>query len=230
MTNRYIFIYASVMVIVVALILSGAATLLRPRQERNMRIEKMQNILASVGIQASGEQAEELYSQYITSTLVLNAQGEEIEGNAFDVDLQIEVDKDPEERMLPLFISEIEGQTYYIVPVRGSGLWGPIWGYVSLESDLSTIRGVNLDHSSETPGLGAEISQEPFEQQFAGKKIYNEQGEFTSVRVVKGGTPPEAPHQVDGISGGTITSNGVTRMMQQGLGLYEPYFNQLRTS
>lgn len=230
MTNRYIFIYASVMVVTVALVLSGASTLLRPLQERNMRIEKMQNILSSIGVDAPKGDAEELYAMYITNSLLVNNQGEEIEGDAFEIDLQIENRLPEEQRQLPVFIGEVEGQTFYIVPVRGSGLWGPIWGYVSLQADLSTIEGVNFDHSSETPGLGAEIADTEFEDQFIGKQIFDESGEFVSVRAVKGGAPPADPHGVDGISGGTITANGLTNMLRQGLGIYLPYFNKLKTS
>jgi len=225
-----VFLYASVMVIVVALILSGAATLLRPLQERNMRIEKMQNILSTINIPADRAEAEELFSRYITETKVVNHEGEEIEGDAFEVDLQDENRKPVEERQLPVFIADVDGENYYVVPVRGAGLWGPIWGYVGLESDLVTIAGANFDHASETPGLGAEIADRPFEEQFRGKRIYDEDGDFRPVTVVKGTAPPDDPHRVDGISGGTITSNGVTNMLRDGLEVYKSYFEKLKTS
>ena len=230
MTNRYIFIYASVMVIVVALVLSGAATLLRPLQERNMRIEKMQNILSTIEIRATRAEAESLFEQYITTAKILNNEGDEIEGDAFEVDLQDEVRKDPGDRQLPLFIAEVNGEQYFIVPLRGNGLWGPIWGYMALESDMTTIRGANFDHASETPGLGAEIADRPFEEQFKGKKIFDPDSNFRPVRVVRAGAPPDDPHAVDGISGGTITSNGVTNMLRNELELYEPYFRKRKTS
>ncbi len=230
MSNRYVFLYASVMVIVVALILSGAATLLRPLQERNMRIEKMQNILSTINIPADRAEAEELFNRYITETKVVNHEGEEIEGDAFEVDLQDENRKPVEERQLPVFIADVDGENYYVVPVRGAGLWGPIWGYVGLESDLVTIAGANFDHASETPGLGAEIADRPFEEQFRGKRIYDEDGDFRPVTVVKGTAPPDDPHRVDGISGGTITSNGVTNMLRDGLEVYKSYFEKLKTS
>ncbi len=229
MTNRYVFIYASVMVILVALVLSGAATLLRPLQERNMRIEKMQNILSTINIEAPRNEAEALFEQYITVSKVVNHLGEEVEGDAFEVELQVENRKELEERLLPLFVAEKEGETFYILPIRGNGLWGPIWGYISLESDMVTIYGANFDHASETPGLGAEIADREFEEQFPGKRIYDEAGQFSPVRVVKGGAPPEDPHAVDGISGGTITSNGVTAMLRNGLGAYQNYFQKIKT-
>jgi len=229
MSNRYVFIYASVMVIIVAVVLSSAATLLRPLQERNMRIEKMQNILSTIGIPAPRAEAIELFEQYIIDTKVLNHLGEEIEGDAFEVDLRDENRKPVEERQLPLFIADVEGELYYVVPVRGNGLWGAIWGYLSFKGDLNTIAGANFDHASETPGLGAEIADPPFEQQFIGKRIFDDDGDFRSVRVVRGGAPADDPHAVDGISGGTITSNGVTAMLRDGLQVYKPYFEKQKT-
>lgn len=229
MSNRYVFIYASVMVIVVALVLSMAATLLRPLQERNMRIEKMQNILSTIGIPAPRSQAIELFEQYIQVSKVLNHLGEEIEGDAFEVDLQEENRKPLEQRQLPLFIAEVQGELFYIVPVRGNGLWGPIWGFLSFRDDMTTIAGANFDHASETPGLGAEISDPPFQQQFIGKRIFDDAGQFRPVVVIRGGARPDDPHGVDAISGGTITSNGVTAMLRNGLEVYKPYFEKKKT-
>lgn len=230
MSNRYVFLYASAMVVIVALVLSGAATLLRPMQERNMRLEKMQNILAAIDISVSRDEAESVFDQYITVTKIVDHQGEELEGDAFEVNMQDENRKPVEERQLPVFIADVEGETFYVVPLRGNGLWGPIWGYVGLESDVETIAGANFDHSSETPGLGAEIAGDSFQEQFAGKKIYDEEGDFRPVRVVKGGAPEDDPHAVDGISGGTITSNGVTDMLRNGLEVYKPYFEKIKSS
>jgi len=226
MTNRYVFMYASVMVVVVALVLSLAATLLKPLQEKNMRIEKMQNILSTIGIPAPRDKAIELYQQYVKESKVLNHMGESVDGNAFEINLQDENRKPVEERQLPLYIADVEGQVFYVVPLRGTGLWGPIWGYLSFNEDLSTIAGANFDHASETPGLGAEIGDAPFEEQFVDKKIFDNAGDFKPVVVVKGGAEPNDPHAVDGISGGTITSNGVTAMLRNGLEVYKPYFKK----
>jgi Na+-transporting NADH:ubiquinone oxidoreductase subunit C len=226
MSNRYIFTYASVMVIVVALVLSTAATLLRPLQDQNMRIERMQNILSTIGITAPRNEAIALFEQYILDTKVLNHLGEEIQGDAFEIDMRDEIRKPLQERNIPLYVAEVEGNTFYIVQVRGTGLWGPIWGFVSFQEDMNTIAGANFDHASETPGLGAEISDAPFQRQFIGKKIFDDNGQFRSVVVVKGGAPRGDDHAVDGISGGTITSNGVTLMLRNGLEVYEPYFKK----
>lgn len=229
MTNRYVFLYASAMVVVVALVLSSAATLLRPLQERNMRIEKMQNILSAINIPAPRAEAEALFNQYITTAKIVNYRGEEIEGDAFEVELQDEVRKDLADRQLPVFIADVDGEVFYILPIRGNGLWGPIWGYIGLESDLTTIAGANFDHASETPGLGAEIADKPFQEQFTGKRIFDEEGNFRPVRVVKGRAPADDLHAVDGVSGGTITSNGVTNMLREGLAAYKSYFEKIKT-
>lgn len=195
-----------------------------------MRLEKMQNILSAINIPATRAEAEELFDRYITVTKIVNYEGEEIEGDAFEVELQDENRKPVEERQLPVFIADVDGENFYIVPLRGAGLWGPIWGYLGLESDLETIAGANFDHASETPGLGAEIADSSFEDQFIGKRIFDEDSNFRPVTVIKGTAPPDDPHRVDGISGGTITSNGVTNMLRDGLKVYKSYFEKLKTS
>ncbi len=229
MSNRYIFIYASVMVIIVALVLSSAAMFLGPLQERNMRIEKMQNILSSINVEASKAEAEQKFNKYIVESKLVNTNGEAVDGDAFAIDLRDENRKPIEQRRLPMFLGNVDGKTYYIVPLRGKGLWGAIWGYLSLEADLVTIAGVNLDHASETPGLGAEIADRGFEQQFSGKRIFDENGVFKPVMVIRGGAPADDLHGVDAISGGTITSNGVSNMMQSGLEGYVSYFKKLKS-
>ncbi len=225
-SNRYIFIYASIMVVVVALILSLLATLLQPIQDRNMRLEKMQDILSSINIDVERQESESVFHDYIVQTKVLNHEGEEIEGDAFEVDLRDEIRKDLPERQMPLYIAKVEDETYYILPLRGAGLWGPIWGYVSLKSDFNTIAGANFDHASETPGLGSQIAEQGFENQFKGKKIYDQDGNYRSVEVTRREVSPDDPHKVDAISGGTMTSNGVSRMLYEGIRVYEPYFKK----
>lgn len=225
-SNKYIFIYTSIMVVIVALTLSLLATMLQPLQYRNMRLEKMQNILASINIVVDRDESEELFNKYIVDTKILDYKGEEIEGDAFEVDLQDEIRKEIEERQMPLYIAEVDGENYYILPLRGAGLWGPIWGYVSLKSDFNIIAGADFDHASETPGLGSQIADKHFEQQFIGKKIYDEEGNYRSVRVSKEAVDPDNPHAVDAITGGTMTCNGVTDMLYEGIRVYEPYFEK----
>ena len=226
-SNRYIFLYASAMVIIVAVLLSVAATLLSPLQERNIRIEKMQNILASIDIESTKSDAEDVFNKYIVESRVINHKAEKIDGDAFEIDLLEENRKPVEERQLPLFIAAIDEDTLYVFPLHGSGLWGPIWGYVSLKSDLNTVKGANFDHTSETPGLGAEIADSQFEDQFKGKKIFDDKGDFRSIKAIRGGAQPDNPHGVDAISGGTITSNGLNDMIENGLKVYKPFFKKL---
>ena len=125
---------------------------------------------------------------------------------------------------MPLYISNIDGSEKYIIPLRGTGLWGPIWGYISLDNDMNTVYGAVFDHKAETPGLGAEINRDFFEKPFNGKRIFDLEGDFVSIAVVKGGAKENDYHGVDGISGGTITSDGVTAMLKERLDKYLPYF------
>lgn len=222
------------MVIVVAVLLSMAAIGLGPLQNKNIRIEKMQNILGSVAVESSTADAEKLFNQYIKEQVVLNNKGETVAGEvaAFDIDLKKELDKvrtgKPEKQLFPLFVCNKDDKLFYIIPVRGKGLWGPIWGFISLEEDLNTIYGVSFGHKSETPGLGAEIDTDKFKKQFIGKKILDENGKFVSVKVIKGNVDPDNPHGVDAISGATVTSTGVSEMIQQTLENYILYFESIK--
>jgi len=226
--NTYTFIYAAVMVIIAAAILSSAAIVLKPRQQKNIEIEKKSNILTSVnkGLDA-GKAAdktayiEQQYDKYITNSYVVNTKGEKVDGDAFTVDLHKEMAKPDDQKLLPVFeCKDDDGSIKYVLPIRGKGLWGPIWGYVALEDDMNTIYGAIFDHKGETPGLGAEISQRWFQTPFTGKKIFDDNGNFVSIQVVKGGASPDDIHGVDAISGGTITSKGLEAMLKDNLGLY----------
>ncbi|UZH55902.1 Na(+)-translocating NADH-quinone reductase subunit C [Salinimicrobium tongyeongense] len=225
-TNSYTFIFAIVMVVVVGVVLAFAATSLQPRQYENMRQEKMQNILATVGVETDRAGAEALFEQYIKEQLVLNNEGQEKEGvNAFDVDLAKELKKVDTEQNFPLYIAEVDGETYYIIPLRGAGLWNAIFGYISLKDDVNTIKGAVFDHLGETPGLGAEITQEWFRERFTDEKIFDENGELIGVSVVKGNSSSSKDdNKVDAISGATITGDGVSDMISERLQHYLPYF------
>ena len=227
--NSYTLGFAAIMVIIVAALLSVAFIKLKPFQDRNIELEKKQNILSSVGINVERDGAEAIYSTYIKSELVLNNKGEEVDGIAFDVDLGKEIKKDINIQLLPLFISEVDGATRYIIPLRGKGLWGPIWGFISLEDDLNSVYGAVFDHKGETPGLGAEINTPMFQDPFANKTIF-EGEEFISIAVIKGGATEGDMHAVDGISGGTITSVGVHDMLSERLSMYLPYFAKIKSA
>ncbi len=242
-SNSYIFIYASVMVIVVAVVLSSVSGALKPLQLKNKKMEKEQNILSSIGISATPEEATDLYLKNVKKELVVDMDGNVIsvyangkfekgDIRAFDINLkkQYAAIDGGSKGQLPIFVIEQDGKTYYVIPVRGKGLWGPIWGNVALESDFNTIYGTNYGHEGETPGLGAEIADAPFSDMFKGKTIFDKQGNFVSVAVVKGGVANQSvilpSHGVDAISGSTLTCNGVTEMLNHSLGLYVEYIKK----
>ena len=152
-----------------------------------------------------------------------------MDGSAFNIDLGDELKKDIKDQKLPLYVSTLEDSSKcFIIPLRGKGLWGPIWGYIALKNDINTVYGAVFAHKSETPGLGAEINQGFFQEPFRNKKIFNENNEFVSITVKKGGAPEGSLHDVDGISGGTITSDGVTDMLKERVGRYLPYLEKNR--
>lgn len=224
------------MVVVVAALLSLASTALRPFQQKNVETEKRIDILKSVGraeevLKAKNkhEAVGNEFDRVIIEQLVVNQAGEEVDGvDPFTVNLKEEFAKPEAEQNLPVFIAEIDdGSTKYILPLRGRGLWGPIWGYLSLNDDLNTIYGASFAHQSETPGLGAEIANADFQEQFKGKKIFSN-GKLVSVNVVKGGAPSDDPHGVDAVSGGTITSQGLEDMLIDCLKGYQEYFKKLK--
>lgn len=219
--NSYTFMFAAVMVVVVAALLSTAATFLKPYQDENERLEKMQSILSSIKVEVSREEAAEAYPDYIVQELVVSNH-EEVSGiEAFNVDLTKEIRKQNLDRQAPLYIAQKEGETFYVIPIRGTGLWGPIWGYISLREDVSTLYGAVFDHQGETPGLGAEIAQAAFENQFESKEILDDSGNLIGIDVRKGDA--STSYQVDGISGGTITSEGVEAMILDCLESYIPF-------
>jgi Na+-transporting NADH:ubiquinone oxidoreductase subunit C len=218
------------MVVAVAALLSLAATLLQPAQAKNLEIEKKKNMLESIGVQATRNNTEKLYDKYIKESFVINYKGEPVEGvDAFTVVLKNEQKKPVEEQYLPVFRAfPDDGEKVIIIPVEGKGLWGPIYGYVSLRSDMNTVYGVNFDHKGETPGLGAEINTSAFEGMFPGKKLF-EDGNFVSIQVIKGGAKSGDIHGVDAVSGGTITSKGLQKMLYDCIKKYNDYLLKNRT-
>jgi len=224
-SNSYTFIFAVVMVVVVAAALAFTATTLKPLQAENVRQEKMQNILSTIGINVSRKEASEQFSGFVKQELALNSDGSvNKQVDAFKIELMKETKKPKEEQAFPLYIAEKEGKTFYVIPLFGAGLWKEIWGYVALDSDKNTIVGASFDHAGETAGLGAEINQSWYEDQYIGKKILDDDNNFVSVKAVKGGAKAGDIHAVDAISGGTITSDGVSDMVAERLENYLPYF------
>ncbi len=228
-SNTYTVLYAAIMVILVAAILASISMSLKPLQVRNTEIEKKQSILASVNIESTVANAEEIYAEKIKNEYVVNVKGEQVEGDAFNIDLKKERAKPEEDMLLPVFECQTNDGLKYVLPLRGTGLWGPIWGYVALNQDMNTIYGANFDHQGETPGLGAEISTDAFEKPFVGKKLFDESGKLVSITVAKIGQDAPAEHKVDGISGGTITSKGLESMLLDDFSSYEEFLKKKKS-
>jgi Na+-transporting NADH:ubiquinone oxidoreductase subunit C len=228
-SNTYTIIYAAVMVIIVALGLSFTHQSLLDKQIANENIDKMQQLLRSLNITADTKEAEARYSELVTNAYLITKEGEKIEGTdgtapedpAFSTGLG-----DPSAQGLPVYEVSIDGKNVYILPMSGAGLWGAIWGYLAVEDDGSTIYGADFGHAGETPGLGAEIAERSFGIQFEGKQIIKD-GDFASIAVVKPGQTDARRDYVDGISGGTITSNGVDKMLLLSVGEYENFLMKL---
>lgn len=229
--TAYTFIFAVAMVVVVGAGLAFVYESLKGKQAENQRVKKMMNILGAINVESDRTNAEAKYAEFIKTDqcVVLNSEGIVQEGQqAFDVDIMTEFkDKklDVKDRKYPLFVAEIDGEIKYVIPMVGSGLWGPIWGNISIAVDKETIFGARFDHKGETPGLGAEIKQAFFYDQYTGEKI-SEGGSYKKITVVKDGSGPD-PSKVNGITGGTITSKGVEEMVDRTLQVYVKYFNSL---
>jgi Na+-transporting NADH:ubiquinone oxidoreductase subunit C len=239
-STKYIVIFIAIMTGIVAVSLTGLRQSTKSIAEENEEVFNKRAILASVKnylekpvADYSDEEVLALFSNDIEQ-YVLDMGGEVLEegdGVADEIDMAKEAKKPEEERFLPLYVYNNGEEKLYILSVRGRGLWDAIWGTVALREDLVTVAGASFDHAGETPGLGAEIKDNAaFSAQFSGKRIYSAyNGEYTAVIVRKGGARnPE--YEVDGISGATVTADGVTEMIQRGIKYYEPYLEQFRKS
>jgi len=233
-SNSYTFLFAFVLVTVIAGLLAFTATALKPKQMENIRNEKMQSILASMGVETERSEAGDEFGKYIKKQWALLPDGTVDEKvDAFEINLKNEIKKKPEDQHYPIYIGEKDGKTVYVIPLFGKGLWDDIWGYIALADDKNTIIGAVFDHKGETPGLGAEIREAWFQEQYRGKKIFDKEGDysknnFVSVRTVKGGASPDDVHGVDAISGGTVTSDKLTHMVRERLEHYLPFFNKTK--
>ena len=230
-SNLYTFLFVGIMIVGIASILAYTSQTLKPMQDENVKNEKMQNILSTVGINVSREEAEKSYKKYIVEELALKIDGSINENiNPFsDLNLAKELKKDYEDQHFPLYVAEINSEKYYIIELRGTGLWDAIWGYISLKSDFNTVNGVSFDHKGETAGLGAEITKDWFKESFKDEKIFNSEGELVGITVLKGNNDPnnidKDDHEVDAISGSTITGDGVTDMIYERINNYLPYLS-----
>ncbi len=207
-SNTYTVIYASIVVVVVAFLLAFVSSVLKERQDANVVLDTKKQILSSLNVDYSTEDPAVLYDQVIKEEIKVDNVGNILPEGSEDG--------------LTVFVADIDGATKYVIPMRGNGLWGPLWGYVSLNDDKDTVFGVYFSHESETPGLGAEITSDKFKQPFHGKHIKND-GKVVSFAVVKPGKSAEGCDYVDGLSGGTMTSQGVDDMLRSTFAKYEQF-------
>ncbi|MFH6604700.1 Na(+)-translocating NADH-quinone reductase subunit C [Maribacter algicola] len=241
--NTYTVLFAAIMVIVVGTILAFLASALKPAIKENERFEKQQNILYAMGVNENeGEgsvnfvptdRVEAEFHKYIKEQLVIK--GDEILNNdeAYLIDMkkQLALAKKGETPELPLFIGEKDGKKFYIIPMYGKGLWDAIWGFIALD-DKMTVQGVYFDHKGETPGLGANIKQRYFMDDFSGETILNG-NRYSGISVVKGNNDPlnkvKDDNEIDALAGATITGNGVSAMIKETVTLYKDYLETIRT-
>ena len=219
-SNVYIITYSVVMVVIVAVLLSLAALGLKSRQEANILNEKKTQIVKALGYDVTTTS----YDDVVAEAALLNAEGVVTENDVTKVFNALQSVKDSRAAgQFPIF-KAADGSV--VVPLYGAGLWGPIWGYVALAPDMNTIKGIVLDHAGETPGLGAEITTAKHQAMYVGKTIF-EGEQFVGVTLVKGGVKKDSKnimHEVDAITGGTKTSDGVSAMIKDCLVSYQPYF------
>ena len=216
-SNAYIIIYSVVMVVIVAVLLSVTSLSLQGRQKENMLNEKKQQIVKALG----EDPATSAYADVVAEAAMLDKNGNKIEGkNDADIFNALgDLTASFEAGEFPIFKA---ANGCVVIPVYGAGLWGPVWGYIALEPDMNTVKGIVMDHAGETPGLGAEITTANVQNSFKGKTIF-EGADFVSVTMRKGGATNN--HEVDAISGGTKTCDGVNAMIKTGLEGYLPYIN-----
>ncbi len=231
-SNKHTYLFAAIMVITIAFVLSFTSESLKELKADNIKKEKMQNVLSAVGINVSRDESEELYTQYIIEELSLTNNGDiDNAVSAFNINLALEIKKDINTQRFPLYVANVDNNKYYIIPLRGNGLWNAIWGYMALKEDVNTIKGVSFGHQAETAGLGAEITEDWFTNSFVDEKILNDNEDFVGVYVTKTNNDPENTdkndNEVDAISGATITGDGVSDMIKERLGKYLPYFNNI---
>ena len=241
--NLYTILFAIGMVIVVGSLLAFVASSLKPKISENKRIEKQQNILYAMGIHendetsvafVSDDRVSDEFNKYITKQLVIT-NGTDIteDDQAYLIDVKKEQTKakDGGERRLPLFVGEKEGKTYYIAPIRGKGLWDAVWAYVAMDADM-VVQGAYFDHQGETAGLGANIKERFFMDDFIGEPLKDKSGNFVGINISKSNSDPlnkdKTDNEVDAIAGATITGDGVAAMIKKDLKLYVPYFETLK--
>ena len=215
------------MVIIVAFLLAFVSSALKPMQDANVAIDKKQQILAALNIRglAKGD-VDAKYKEVVVGDKIIKADGTVVnEGADKDMAGFVVENKDITDENMPVYVCQIDGATKYVIPMTGRGLWGGLWGYVALNDDFNTVFGAYFSHESETAGLGSVIVEEKFQNKFQGKKVFKEGNETVALTVVKAGAVKDAEVEVDGLTGATLTTNGVGTMVTEGLQKYVGFFN-----
>ena len=230
-SNTYQILYAAVMVLLVGSLLALIYMALKPKQNENIANDTRKQILSALHIGAPDDsKVKETYEKYIIQDLLVDSEGNIIDSTknvAFDVDMKKNVKL--AERKLPVMKCRMDdGSVKYVLPMYGAGLWGPIWGYVAMNDDGTTIYGANFSHEGETPGLGARIADQDFQDKFVDKHLFVD-GQFKGVVVLKKGQKSTTGAEVvDALTGATITSLGVSAMLEDCLTPYEAFLQKLQ--
>jgi len=240
--NVYTVLFACAMVVVVGSILAYLASALSGKIKENERFEKQQNILYAMGVNQNVDEGsvnfvptdivEKEFATYISEQLVIEGDQITQDDQAYMIDIKKELDrmKNGQTPKLPVFVGKKDGETYYIVPMYGKGLWDAIWGFMALDRNM-VVQGVYFDHKAETPGLGANIKQRYFMDDFTGESILDGSN-YAGIKVIKGNNDPvneiKDDNEVDALAGATITGNGVSAMISKTVNLYKDYFESLR--
>lgn len=228
-SNSYTLVYASVMVIIVAFLLAFVASSLRPIQDRNVELDKKKQILAALNMRNIPDtDVERTYSKVVQADMIIKADGTVVnEGKDGDKAGFKVSGKDVASDNMPVYKCNVKGETIYVIPMTGRGLWGGLWGYVAVRNNNNpTVYGAYFSHESETAGLGAIIAETTFQDKFIGKSLYADSlSKEVALTVVKSGKveADKQHYQVDGVTGATLTTNGVAEMVTKGLQDYAKF-------
>lgn len=214
-SNAYIVFYSTVMVVIVAVLLAFTSLSLKDKQQANELNEKKDAIVASLGLEKGSYDS-------VIEAYVVDKEGKKIETTDDALKKLFDLPKSFAAGEYPVFENKATGEI--VLPLTGKGLWDVIWGYIALNADLNTIKGVIFDHAGETPGLGAEIATPKFQAHFTDEPHTIYEGDtLVGIRVVKGGAEKGDPHAVDAVTGGTKTSKGLEDMIKDCLGCYDAF-------
>ena len=227
--NSYIIIYSAVLVIVVAFLLAYIFQALKPMQDVNVALDKKKQILAALNIRELGDvESAEKYKEVVKADMIVDANAQVVEaGEQGGENAAFKLNSaDYKAGKLAVYDCEVDGKKKYVIPVYGMGLWGPIWGYIALDDDKNTVFGAYFNHDSETAGLGAEIKDnKAWQDQFIGKKIFSADGQKIAIAVKKKSDVKNPASECDAVTGATLTSDGVSLMLQD---CFAKYVNFLK--